>query len=487
MQLTSIYFFLFTFTVFLLFFVTPKQLRWVVLLVAGIFFYATWNAKYLVFLMASVGFNFYLGRKLDKEALKEQRKSLVFFGILANLLALFVFKYVNFLFPSSNISPPIGISFYTLQMISYLSDVYNNVQKSEIQFSRFSVFATFFPLQVSGPIERAKNLLPQFSSVPEFDAMNVREGLKRVGWGVFKKLVIADRLAIYVDQVFNHPTDFYGLSVILAVIFFAFQLYCDFSGYTDIVLGVARLFGYKITENFKNPYFSNSIQKFWNTWHISFSNWLRDYIFFPLRRNLMRQKNMPSIITIIIPPFITMFISGLWHGEGWNYLFWGVLHGGYLIIENLLRPIIDSFFEKGRSGLITWFYQRISIFFTFILICFGWVFFRANSISDAFLLLENIFRLDIHNYIASFSFGGVDAFLRPFIFDGGLNKENFLLSIFLIVFLLIIERVGERNNLIEKFDMLPAPLQWLFYIIGVFGIVMLSADSSTQNFIYFKF
>jgi D-alanyl-lipoteichoic acid acyltransferase DltB (MBOAT superfamily) len=483
MQLTSISFFLFTVTVFLLFFLTPRQLRWVVLLVAGIFFYATWNTEYLVFLIASVGFNFYVGRKLDKE----RRKSLVFFGISANLLALLIFKYVSLLFPSSSLKPPIGISFYTLQMIAYLSDVYNNVQKSETHFSRFSIFATFFPLQVSGPIERAKNLLPQLSNGPEFDPINAREGLQRIGWGVFKKLVIADRLAIYVDRVFNTPTEFYGLSVILAVIFFAFQLYCDFSGYTDIVVGVARLLGYRIAENFKNPYFSNSIQKFWNTWHISLSTWLRDYIFFPLRRNLMRQKNMPTILTIIIPPFITMFISGLWHGEGWNYLLWGILHGGYLIIENLIRPIIDPFFEKGRSELVAWSYQKLSIFFTFILICFGWLFFRAKSTADAFLLLKNIFKLDLYNYISSFSSEGLDAFLRPFIFDGGLNKENFLLSIFLIVFLLIIEYFGEKNNLIEKFNMLPVPLRWLFYVVGVFGIVMFSTDSSTQNFIYFNF
>lgn len=503
MQLTSIYFFLFVFFVIVLFYLIPSRQRWLVLLAASVYYYVSWSPEYVLFIAASIGMNFYLGKRIDSESNKEQRKKLLLNGILINLLALCIFKYSDFLLEQlqsivlgkslgsiilqANIKPPIGISFYTLQMIAYLLDIYSSTQKSESNAGRFALFATFFPLQTSGPIERAKNLLPQFNKVNEFDPINAREGLKRIGWGVFKKLVIANRLAIYVDEVFNNPVDYHGFPVIIAIIFFAFQLYCDFSGYTDIVLGIARILGYQLTENFKNPYFSNSVQKFWNTWHISLSTWLRDYVFFPLRRTLMRAKNMPPWLIIVLPPFVTMLISGLWHGEGWNYLFWGMLHGTYLIVENLVRPIIDPLVEKRRSRVISWFYRFSSTLLTFFLVCIGWVFFRANNIADAFLILGNMRELNWASYQLSILNGGIYALLEPFIFDGGLNMENFLLSLFLIVFLLGAELAYERFDLGKKFNAFAMPLRWLFYCAAIFAIIMFSADSSTQNFIYFNF
>ncbi|MCL4270776.1 MAG: hypothetical protein KJZ72_14575 [Anaerolineales bacterium] len=503
MQLTSIYFFLFAFIVIVLFYFTPSRQRWLVLLAASVYYYLSWSPEYFLFIGVSVGMNFYLGKRISSESDKKQRKKLLLGGVWINLLSLFVFKYSGFLLGqlqlvflgnsseilllNSSIKPPIGISFYTLQMIAYLLDTYSNIQKSENHAGHFALFATFFPLQISGPIERAKNLLPQFNRVSEFDPIDAREGLKRIGWGVFKKLVIANRLAIYVNEVFNNPANYHGFPAIIAVIFFAFQLYCDFSGYTDIVLGIARILGYRLTENFKNPYFSSSVQKFWNTWHISLSTWLRDYIFFPLRRTLMRTKNLPPWLMMVTPPLITMFISGLWHGEGWNYLFWGLLHGIYLIAENLFRPIIDSLVEKKKLGLISWFYRFSSTLFTFFLVCIGWVFFRANSIADAFLMLENMKDLNWTSYQLSISNGGVHALLEPFIFDGGLNMENFLLSIFLIVFLPVAELAYERFGIGNRFNAFALPIRWLFYCAAIFAIIMFSADSSTQNFIYFNF
>ena len=503
MQLTSIYFFFFAFTIIVLFYITPSRWRWIVLLVANIYYYLTWSPEHFLFAIASVGINFYLSKRIAVENNKQQRKMFLIFGISINLFALVVFKYLNFFIENFSpilewytslitilqvdIKPPIGISFYTLQMIAYLLDVHNNVQKSDTHFGRFALFATFFPLQVSGPIERAKKLLPQFSSIPDFNPTDAREGLKRVGWGVFKKLVIANRLAIYVDKIFDNPAEFYGLSIIIAVIFFAFQLYCDFSGYTDIVLGVARILGYKLTENFNNPYFSDSIQKFWNTWHISLSTWFRDYIFFPLRRSLMRTQIIPAWLVIFIPPFLTMLISGLWHGDRWNYLLWGMLHGIYLSVENLIRPHIDRFIDDRQSKLLSLSYHYFNIVTTFLLVCIGWVFFRSKTIGDAFKLLGNIKKLNWASFeIPNFS-KGTDTLLEPFIFDGGLNKENFLLSIFLIIFLLGAELINKKFDLEKKFNTFAMPVRWLFYCAAVFIIIMFSADSSTQNFIYFNF
>ena len=236
-----------------------------------------------------------------------------------------------------------------------------------------------------------------------------------------------------------------------------------------------------------NPYFSNSIQKFWNNWHISLSTWLRDYIFFPLRRSLIRTKYSHTWFVMLMPPLLTMLVSGLWHGEGWTYLIWGMIHGIYLFGENLIRPAIDSFFEKQRSKLISGFYQFTCILLTFSLVCFGWIFFRANSVEDAFQLMRNIKELNWTGYQLAIQKGGVNALIEPFVFDGGLNKENFILSVLLIGFLLGAEQAHEKFDLGKKFNGFATPVRWLFYCGAIFAIVMLSTDNSTQNFIYFKF
>jgi len=290
-----------------------------------------------------------------------------------------------------------------------------------------------------------------------------------------------------VDQVFNHPTDFKGFPIILAVVFFAFQLYCDFSGYTDIVLGAAKMLGYELSENFNHPYFSNSIQKFWNSWHISLSSWLRDYIFFPLRRSLLKQKNLPEWIVQFSPPLITMLACGIWHGANWTFVIWGCLHGTYLIIENQFRHRADGYFEKLSSKIISGFYYTFQTCATFVLVCFGWIFFRANSISDSLLLLGNITRLNITYYLSAFLARDINEFLKPFIFNGGLNQGNLLLSVLLIIFLLSAEAMGSRMDINRKIDNLPTVIRWGYYVFATFGIILLSVDVSTRNFIYFQF
>ena len=448
--------------------------------------------------------NFYIGLGMDRNILPGKRRLYLIMGLVINLLPLIYFKYTAFLSDQLDIvfswfkfpfafshpntpPPPIGISFYTFQVIAYLLDIYKGLQKSEDHIGKFALFTVFFPLQISGPIERAKNLLPQFSKPTGFNDSNAKYGLKRIAWGVFKKIVIADRLAIYVDQVFNHPADFKGFPIILAVVFFAFQLYCDFSGYTDIVLGAARLLCYELSENFNKPYFSNSIQKFWNSWHISLSSWLRDYIFFPLRRRLLQQNSLPGWVVQFIPPLITMFIIGIWHGANWTFVIWGLLHGNYLIIENHFGPRADRYFEKLGSKKISSLYGSFRTCLTFTLVCFGWVFFRARSISDALLLLGNIPNLNSVYYASAVRALDVNGFLKPFVFDGGLNQYNLLLSILLIIFLLASEAWSGRADLNKNIDGLPVVLRWAFYVVATFGIVLLSTDVSTRNFIYFKF
>lgn len=503
MEFASLHFALFFLIVFILLYALPGNVRWILLLTASLYFYLTWHPVYIFLIIALAIFNYYIGLYIANALTPEKSNVFLFFSLAVNLGTLIVFKYLNFiaesinlLFHSLNISRelprltlilPIGISFYTLQAIGYTIDVYKGTQEPEKHMGKFALFLSFFPLLVSGPIERAKLLLPQFSGNTVFDYAEVKLGLERIAWGMFKKVVIADRLAIYVNQVYDHPSEFFGFQVVLAVLFFAFQLYCDFSGYSDIVIGLARVLGYNLTENFKTPYFSTSVQGFWNSWHISLSAWLRDYVFFPLRRKFLRSKNLPPWFVQSIPPLITMLISGLWHGANWTFIFWGGLHGFYLLTENYLKPIIDNFVKKINSGLVAKLYYTLQIGITFSLICFGWIFFRARSIAEAFILIGNIKMLDVQYFISAVLSRNFEKFIKPFIFDGGLSRFDFLFSLFLIIFLLIVEAIHHRVDVFAKINGMPLILRWGFYLVSIFIIILLSASASNKNFIYFQF
>jgi alginate O-acetyltransferase complex protein AlgI len=445
-----------------------------------------------------------LGIQIGNNDSKQKRKLFLALGLTFNLGLLVAYKYLDFIvgslgvflpslnisatFPSLNILVPIGISFYTFQILGYIIDIYNGTQKPEKHLGKFALFVSFFPLLVSGPIERAKRLLPQFSGSNEFDYDNARSGLKRIAWGIFKKILIADRLAIYVNQVFDHPADFQGFPVLLAVIFFAFQLYCDFSGYSDIVIGAAKILGIDLMENFRTPFFANSIQNFWNSWHISLSTWLRDYIFFPLRRKLLKQKGLPAWLNRTIPPMVTMLVSGLWHGANWTFLFWGGLHGLYLIGENYLKPVMDGLFEQSRPGpILRKLYLALQIMVTFSLTCFGWIFFRSNSISQAFTIIKNIPALNLPYYTSAILSHTWGKLFDPFVFSNGLSKTDLLIAMFLIIFLLLIDTINNKLDLFTYINRIPLFLRWSLYLMAVFAMVFLSPDASTKNFIYFKF
>lgn len=319
-------------------------------------------------------------------------------SLVANIGVLAVFKYYNFIvtnlsyllkltgtdnhIPYLGILLPIGLSFHTFQAMSYTIEVYRGRQKAERNFGIYALYVMFYPQLVAGPIERPQNVLPQFHNKHSFNYDDLAAGLRQMLWGYFKKVVVADRLAIYVNSVYNHHPDRYsGITLLMATVFFSFQIYCDFSGYSDIALGIARVMGYKLMVNFRRPYFATSIKEFWSRWHISLSTWFRDYLYIPLGGN--RSSTIRWYFNILL----VFMISGLWHGASWVFVIWGALHGLYQISGLLLNKIFKNRFLNIKKTALGIF---LSTIFTFMLVSFGWIFFRANSINDAFMIVRNI-------------------------------------------------------------------------------------------------
>ena len=379
-------------------FVCPPRYRWAWLLAASTYFYATWALEYVIVLAASTVTVYILAIQIAKTSVQARRKAFLVLGLVLGLGFLLFFKYLGFfnsllsaLLGRFNLTYnmpglflfPVGISFYTLQTLSYLIDVYRGKIEPERHLGILALFVSFFPQLVAGPIERAGRLLPQFRVKHDPSATRISSGLQLMLWGMFKKVVIADLLAIYVDAVYGHPADYRGLPVILATYFYAVQIFCDFSGYTDIVLGAAKVMGYDLTQNFRQPYRSSSIAEFWRRWHISLSSWFRDYVYIPLGgSHVSRWRWYVNVMVVFL-------LSGLWHGPSWTFVLWGGLYGVYYILDAWTRAVRDKIFRMAhldKPALRT----AVGTFVTFNLVCFSWLFFRASSISDAFLLLNNM-------------------------------------------------------------------------------------------------
>jgi len=489
MLFNSIDFAIFLPVVFILYwFVAHKNLKAqnILILAASYLFYAWWDWRFLFSILFITIVNYSIGIGLSKVTNETERNALFYTAIFINLGWLGFFKYYNFfqdnfitafsLFGiglkarSLNIILPIGISFYIFKALSYIIDVYKKTFKPEVDFIAYSAFVSFFPALVAGPIDRATNLLPQFYTERVFDYGKAVDGLRQILWGLFKKLVIADNCAVYANQIFNNSTDYSGGTLLLGVFFFAFQIYCDFSGYSDIAIGVSRLLGFDLMRNFAFPYFSRDIAEFWRRWHISLSTWLRDYIFFPLRRKLLRQKRLHPWLIQALPPFVTMLVSGLWHGANWTFIVWGALHGAYLVIENSIKPIIDRIIENFHSKILSGCYLVLQVSFTFTLIGVGWIFFRADTIAHAFNILTGIFSNSI------FSFPPI------------VGWENAWATVFLIMFFILLEWLGRENQYaIEKLGLnWPRPIRWAFYSSIIFSIGMFMQTTETP-FLYFRF
>jgi len=479
MLFNSIEFAVFFPLVAILYFVLPRSWRTPVLLVASCIFYMAFIPAYIFILIITIMIDYTAAIYLDR-AKGRTRTMLLTASIVATCGVLFVFKYYEFFqtnfmglaaicgwsvaIPYLKVVLPIGLSFHTFQSLSYVIEVYRGRQTVEKNLITYATYVMFFPQLVAGPIERPQNLLHQFYERHSFDYDRVASGLRRMAVGFFKKLVIADRLALYVNDVFRAPQNFNGLQLSLATVFFAYQIYCDFSGYSDIAIGSARVLGFKLMENFDRPYHSRSIGEFWHRWHISLSTWFRDYLYLPLGGS---RVTVPRWCVNIL---ITFAVSGLWHGANWTFVVWGLLNGAYLLTGEMTRSWRDRAWA-GIGVLPESLARRsIQIFTTFVLVSVGWVFFRSGSLSDAFYVLGHFWR-DWNS--------------------AAIGTEQFLLrqmpvAIGAICLLELGQLVQTSRRIREGFARWPVFLRWPVYISFALGVVMFGIYRETQ-FIYFQF
>ncbi|MBE7442727.1 MAG: MBOAT family protein [Flavobacteriales bacterium] len=478
MLFNSFEFLLFFIVVTTAYFTFQHKYRWILLLISSYFFYGYWEIKYLSIIVISTLIDFYIGIKIYESSSQHIKRFYLYISLLSNLGILFVFKYFNFFIenaselikiknpsfelPLMELLLPVGISFYTFQTMSYSIDNYNEKIKPERHLGIFALFVTFFPQLVAGPIERASNLLPQFHKKQLFDYDRISNGLGLMLWGLFKKVVIADRLAIVVNEIYNNPNDYNGLTLVVGTIFFAFQIYCDFSGYSDIAIGAARVLGFDLMKNFNYPYFSKSINEFWKRWHISLSTWFRDYVYIPLGGN--RRIKWRWYYNL----FITFLISGLWHGANWTFIVWGIIHGTILIIETITIKKETSN-NKFKNGLL--------MLKTFIIVCLSWVFFRANNIQDAFSILTHIFDF------GSYSFTQLSLYIVPTTKNTVYAMDIFL-SYVMIIILVGSEYIFGTKLKFEELNYYKYKLP--IYVVGIVSILLFGAFEKNE-FIYFQF
>ncbi|MCF1190796.1 MBOAT family protein [Mangrovimonas sp. AS39] len=453
----------------------------VFLVVASYVFYGWWDYRFLSLIIFSTFVDYYVGKRIYKENNVNKRRFLLGISLVLNLGFLGFFKYFNFFIdsflttfrffgysfesPLLKIILPVGISFYTFQTLSYTIDIYRGRLKPTNDFVVFAAFVSFFPQLVAGPIERASNLISQFDKERRLKFINIQFGFIRILWGLFKKVVIADRLAPIVNRVFESPESYHGTEIIVAMIFFAFQIYCDFSGYSDIAIGTARMFGFRLMENFRMPYFSKSIGEFWRNWHISLSTWFRDYVYIPLGGNRVSKKKWMFNI------MLTFVVSGLWHGAAWTFVIWGAIHGFILIFEGL---VIDKTNHVNWFGLLK---QYIQTVLTFSIVCCAWVFFRAESFNDALLIFSNL--TDFSNSIA--------VNIRNMELYIGLPLWNFISVFGLILLLCLIEFLIKRK-VINEFIIIKKklPYRWTLYTFLILTILVFGVFE-IDEFIYFQF
>ena len=467
--------------VFALYWSIPQRFKWFIILIASYWFYMSWNIKYVTLILFTTFISYVSALFLERTSNQRTKRFILAFTLIACLGVLFTFKYFNFFSQSFvdfmnlfaiHLHPmtlklllPVGISFYTFQTLGYVIDVYRGTTKAEKHFGIYAAFISFFPQLVAGPIERTNNLLPQIKAHHEFNYEQAVYGLKLMTWGFFKKLCIADILAIYSDKVFNDIYTHKGFALIIAAFFFTLQIYCDFSGYSDIAQGCAKLFGIELMHNFKSPYFSASIHEFWSRWHISLSTWFRDYVYIPLGGNRVSKfrHNMNLMITFIV--------SGLWHGANWTFVVWGMLHGFAQIIENLCVRRDDV---HGFKWLM-----RVCI--TFLFCVFTWVFFRANTISDALYFFGHLFE-GITNVKSYFILNGIEMF-----HVGGPSKEVRIVIGISIIVLALRDYLSLRHDVIHMITSQRYFLLRYAFYFGILTILIMFRAADDTQFVYFQF
>jgi len=498
MLFNSIDFIIFFPIVVLLYFVIPKKMRYLWLLAASYYFYMGWNAKYALLLAFSTLITYLSGLLLDyinrKELVEAKsvfyKKIVVASSVLINLGVLCFFKYVNFAthllvnafsqmgiildVPAFDVVLPVGISFFTFQALSYTIDVYRGEIYAEHNVFRYALYVSFFPQLVAGPIERSKNLIRQLATYTKFNFEKARDGLYLMLWGYFLKMVLADRIAVVVDTVYNNYEQYPGWFLIVATVLFAFQIYCDFAGYSTIAIGAAEILGINLIENFDAPYTATSVAGFWRRWHISLTSWFRDYLYIPLG------GNRKGTVRKYLNRLIVFLASGLWHGAGLHFVAWGGINGLYQIIGEILRPIRTRIIKILHLTPESIGYKLYQALLTFMLVDVSWIYFRASSMKDANAILHSIIHAE-----------------NPWIlFDGslyklGLNDKNFRLMVICIIVLIFVDVLKRFGICIRKIiaeqDYI---IRWLVVTFAVFFILsygMWGPGYNESNFIYFQF
>lgn len=473
----SIEFYIFFAAVFSCWLICPCRHRWMVLLASSYIFYFVWKPWYCLILFVCTLATWAVVNKIAELEGGKRKKRLLVVAIAVNLLPLLFYKYFNFFneslaavfsftkisypIPPLDILLPVGISFYSFQAISYCADVYKVRIEPERHFGHFALYLAFFPKLISGPIERGAKLLPQLRTTRPFESVLFLSGVQLFFWGVFKKIVIADRLDMYVDMVFSNPEDYWGKTVILAVWFFALQIYCDFSAYTDMAIGCGRIFGIELSRNFNFPYFARSVNEFWKCWHITLTSWFRDYVYIPLGGNRVAS----GLFTLNI--MAVFLLSGLWHGAAWTFVLWGGLHGIFYLIEmstSSARDWTRNFFGiRGKTAAV------LQVLITFNLVSLAWIFFRAATVTDAFTIIGHMFvniSLPIRMLSSQFSTALTCGFA----------------VLFIVLELLL---YWDTNNDFRVSKAMPGFVKYPVYAVGLLVISLFGLNSN--EFIYFHF
>ena len=491
MQLSTFLFLVFLTLVFLILQIFPKKLRWIWLLVASYTFCAFADYRFALVLLGVTLAAYFAGLSIARVGERKYKRLFLLTGILVSLGVLFSFKYLNFslnilediskLLGVSRDLPelqwllPLGLSFYTFQVLSYLLDVYNGVCQAERNIGKFALYLAFFPKLISGPIERADHLLPQITRPNPFEYEKFVAALLRIFWGFFKKLVIADRLAVLVGTVFGSPADYFAPQTLLAVLAFSLQIYIDFSAYCDIALGAASLLGIDLVENFNLPYLARTVTEFWRRWHISLSNWLRDYIFIPLNFATRRKK---TSIWLPVNIMIVFLVSGVWHGANYTFLIWGLLHGLYQAVEAATlkwRTRLEKRYAGGGKGFM---FSAFQVVLTFGLVCLAWIFFRAENIHAAGLVLKNILTLRGSLHAVAWDFSQL-----------GLTPADFWILAAAFLIFCGFEIAGRKGSLFIRSQSWALPLRWSVYLLLIFSVILFGYFGifKASDFIYAAF
>ncbi len=491
MLFNTVEFFVFFPVVTIAYFLTPHRWRWLLLLAASCYFYIQFIPVYIFILFFTIAVDYVAGILIEGTE-GEKRRIYLVASLIANLGVLAVFKYFNFLnnnldsvieflgwnYPIKPLAIilPIGLSFHTFQSMSYTIEVYRRRQAAERHLGMFALYVMFYPQLVAGPIERPQNMLHQYHEQHHFDYQRVTDGLKLMTWGLFKKVVIADRLAMVVNRVYSQPSSYEGIHLIIATVCFAYQIYCDFSGYSDIAIGAAQVMGFHFMDNFKQPYASRSISEFWRRWHISLSTWFRDYVLFSLPGN--RESKWRMQFNVIL----TFLASGLWHGANWTFVIWGGLHGMYLVISLWTQVLRDKIYGPAGLGRFQFITGMLQTAGTFSLVTFAWIFFRAPTVSEAFYIIGHLFNglgdflLNIYNL----------EFVKTTLFELGFHWEDWFLVLSSIAVLEVVQYYQRRGSVRAMLSRRSAWVRWSAYY-GLMATILIFGVFNRSQFIYFQF